>query len=178
MTQERLPRSLRAVPVSLYRRQRLLPARPGVTRNRGAGAAGPGSLAGGETAQRLFKLGQGGLGLVQAFTGLLDDRLGRLGEEVLVAELGFQLTDLRRDLFDFLLEPGLFLGGTPSNRPCTTCPPASYGRYVTFQLAEVAVPRELVSRNPAEDRRIATKTRSNVGRGNQQWATKRWERCV
>ena len=41
-----------------------------------------------------------------------------------------------------------------------------HGRYVTFQLAEVAVPRDLFRKMSLID--AATKTRSGVGRGNRR----------
>ena len=54
----------------------------------------------------------------------------------------------------------------------------AHGRYVTFQLAEVAVPSNLFREILRRIEGIAAKTRSNVGRGNPRQGTTRWERCV
>ena len=54
----------------------------------------------------------------------------------------------------------------------------SHGRYVTFQLAEVAVPRELFRKILSLIRWSATKTRSGVCRGIRRRGKKRWEKWV
>ena len=54
----------------------------------------------------------------------------------------------------------------------------SHGRYVTFQMAEVAVPRQMFARNPVADRPPARAARTRMTGRSVRCGGRRWQKCA